>query len=268
MSESQQEKLKNLSIKSDEADAFFWKNEPIMVIRDSTNVPEHIKKGVCRIISGAATTEKLEDFILTPVMEYFKDNEVVVEYIKTHKRDEDRHFYQMNSYLKKTFDFEKTEKSFSDKLFYDKVFPQVSKFFHKKPIYAVIILRAYERISLDFYKAIRDGVKAHGCTHLGDLLDIVTKDELRHLSGLEAIMKLEVERGKKLKAYEIKLLKGLLYFLLLDITQTKWAVHNYEMRKHLMEIGVDCEKLYKDCQAVVNETMQMAREINGIDRAA
>lgn len=257
-----QEKLKSLTIKSHEADSFFWSNEPIMVIRDQETSQAHINKGICRIISGAATTEKLEDVILTPVMHYYHDNETVVEYIRSHKKDEDRHFYQMNSYLQKTFSFEKTEKSFADRLFYDTVFPTVSKLFDKKPIYAVIILRAYERISLDFYKAIRDGVRAQGLTHLSDLLDIVTKDELRHLAGLETIMKLEVERGKRLKAYEYKLLKGLLYFLLLDITQTKWAVHNYEMRKHLMDIGVDCEKLYKDCQSGVNETLALVKEIN------
>lgn len=264
MSENLKDKLKTLALKSNEADHFFWSNEEIMVIRDADSVPAHIRKGICRIISGAATTEKLEDVILTPVMNYYQNDAIIVEYIQSHKKDEDRHFYQMNSYLKKTFDFEKTEKSFSDKLFYDTVFPRVSKLFARKPIYAVIILRAYERISLDFYKAIRDGVKAQGCVHLGDLLDVVTKDELRHLAGLETIMKLEVERGKKLKAFELKLLKGILYFLLLDITQTKWAVHNYEMRKHLMDLGVDCEKLYRDCQAVVNETLNMAREINGI----
>lgn len=262
MSDQLNEKLKSLIVKSNEADQFFWNNEPIMIIRDADNVPENIKKGICRIISGVATTEKLEDVILTPVLNYYNNDAVLVDYIKSHKKDEDRHFYQLNSYLKKTFDFEKTQKSFSDRLFYDVVFPKVSKLFDRKPIYAVIILRAYERISLDFYKSVKEGAKAHGLLHLADLLDIITKDELRHLSGLETIMRLEVERGKKLKSYEYKLLRGLLYFLLLDITQTKWAVHNYEMRKHLMDLGVDCEKFFKDCQIVVNETLELAQEIN------
>lgn len=262
MSENLNDKLKSLIAKSQEADQFFWNNEPIMILRDPETVPDNIRIGICRIISGAATTEKLENVILTPVMEYYNEHETVVEYIRSHKKDEDRHFHQLNSYLMKTFTFEKSEKSFSDRLFYDVVFPKVSKLFYRKPIYAVIILRAYERISLDFYKAIRDGARANGLIHLADLLDIVTKDELRHLAGLETILKIEADRGKKLKAYEYKLLKGLLYFLLLDITQTKWAVHNYEMRKHLMDIGVDCEKLYKDCQNGVNETLSLVKEIN------
>jgi hypothetical protein len=234
--------------------------EKSFVDENATSIEESRRLGYQRILSGVATTEHLEDLILDPIIKQYTSHQAISEYLKCHKNDEDRHFFMLNRYLKETFTYVKNHKTLSDRIFYDRVFPVVNKIFEMRPIYALVLIRSFEKLSIGFYKSIVKSAKADKLNGMVDLLDHIMKDELRHIAGIESVIKWEAQRGLKLKKIELPVIKGMLKLLLLDVNMQPYAIHNRSMRERMLAIDVDLELFHQNSVNAVDDSMSFVKK--------
>jgi hypothetical protein len=232
------------------------------VFSDPNNkLSELKKKGLCRVLSGVASTELLEELLLTPLIEAEK-NKIRKEYFRIHSQDEERHFQLLSRYLKSSFGFVKTKKTLSDYLFYGFFFPVYVILFKKKPLYTLILIYCFETLSIYFYNHILLVSKREDLNELTKLLELIKKDEMRHIAGIKTQMNIMATMGHPaIGKFGRAFIKTLLNFFILDVSMSKWDFHNRSMRQRMKNLGVDTEKFTSEIKANKKQTMAELNQI-------
>ena len=200
------------------------------------------KQGWRRILSSVATTESVEEIMMLPLEKAFKDYPEIVRYLVSHKQDETRHHQLLNRYLKNTFDYVKIERTFSDRWIYDRILPRVAKRLESKPLYGLAMLLFFEMYGVGFYKNFKNQAERDGLSGLAEVVKLIEKVELRHMSGLDLLCSYYMSssgRNGRVTWFESLLLRFCLLILVLDVNMSRWAIHNLEVREHVKMMGLD-----------------------------
>jgi rubrerythrin len=191
-----------------------------------------------KFLLSIATTESIEESLISPLHKIFEKNELAQKCIHFHAIDERRHFSAFTDYVSRTFDLRKTKRSHSDVVVYDTILPKITSALSRSPACLIGILYFYEIFSVDFYKTLKE--KATDCSlpHLVSLIQTIEKDELRHLACLETLMAHLEPRSKVKKIADRLILKSILSLLMIDIETSSWAIHNRRVRETVLRIGL------------------------------
>jgi hypothetical protein len=249
---SLENKLKNLIKSSD----LCHQEHAHSIFSDQNNkLTDKKVKGLSRMLSGVASTELLEELLLTPLIRY-AGTQVRKDYYTSHSLDEDRHYQLLTRYLKVSFNFEKTRKSFSDYLFYGFFFPLYIALFKKKPLYTLVLIYCFETLSIYFYTHVLEVAKRENLDELAALLELIKKDEMRHIAGVKTQMQIMANEGHPPISIRGRwLIKSLLHFFILDVSMSKWDIHNSSMRKRMQSLGVDTIKFTNELKQNKVDTM-------------
>jgi hypothetical protein len=74
---------------------------------------------------------------------------------------------------------------------------------------------------------------------LAEVVKLIEKDELRHMSGLSLLSSYCKSIGHKATWLDSLVIKVFLFVLVIDVNMSRWALHNSEVRKHVQMIGLD-----------------------------
>ena len=243
-------RLQTLTLRNNEAHERFSNLNSM----DSTqNLTTSKRAGWCRILSSVATTESVEQTLMTPLEKGFKDSPEILRYLESHKQDEMRHHETLNRYLKNTFHYVKLKRTLSDQIIYDLALPQIAKLFQYKPIYGLSMLLFFEIYGIAFYKTFRAQARADQLPELAHIVQLIEKDELRHLSGLDTLYSYSLSVHGPCSWFDRKIILWFLKILVLDVNMSRWAFHNRKVRAHAMKAGLDPDVLTKGAYSAARE---------------
>lgn len=207
---------------------------------DLSHLSEEKRASLQRILSSVATTEGLESTLMEPMLAAKSGSDPqAYDYLASHAADERRHYALLCGYLKATFGYIKSKRTFADQVLYDRVFPRISAVFRSKPLYGFALLYCYERFSITFYSKLRAQAQANGAQNLTSILQAIEKDELRHVAGMDHLMVAEVRKQGGLGILDRQVVRAILRIMLLDVDMRPWALHNREVRRHIESLGID-----------------------------
>ncbi|MBI3541685.1 MAG: hypothetical protein HY075_00200 [Deltaproteobacteria bacterium] len=215
-------------------------------------------------LCSIATTESIETMIIEPIRRAFSWSPFVLEYLQAHGDDERRHYELLSGYVKRTFDYEKRRKSLSDVVVYGTLLPGFARVGHRKPLYLLAALRFYEAFSLDFYKILKTLATTDGLHSLVVLIQTIEKDELRHLAGLDALVRAHCEEHGPPSAADLLGIRSLLNLLLFDINIAPWAVYNRRVRRNALAIGVEPARMNRDARAAAEDAVRFVAGKKGL----
>ncbi len=213
---------------------------------DSGKVSSDEIQALCKVLSGVATTEKLEDLLISPAICTYKE-EAIVNYLEGHALDERRHHDNLSQYLSKTFNFSKDHKSISDYLFYEGIIPFLLKYLKRKPVRIYMLIYFFEKLSLYFYDSVNEFSKKKGLTKLSELIVDIKKDESRHIKGMSLMIDSEKDVLTNMDKWIFIVIAKIIS---LDINVSGWAIHNKKMRKSFKTLKINPE----DFMGRVDET--------------
>lgn len=195
-----------------------------------------------RVLSSVAKTESIEAVVIRPLSEGYKKNPVIQDYLLAHGQDEERHGALLERYLKNSFNFKRSAKpTLSDRLIYQGLLPRIAEGFSKRPLYGIALLHCYEKFAVNLYTEIKREAGKDGALELLKLIQAIEKDELRHIAGMEILLKLEVKRNRK-NVRTAQVITALsLGVVLLDVNMSSFAFHNRELRARLNSLGISPE---------------------------
>lgn len=245
------ERLATLATHGAEADRLQSGLEPR---DDVSHLSADRRAGWRRILSSVATTEGVERTLMDPIREAFASEPEILAFVTTHQQDEHRHHVLLSRYLKNTFDYVKTKRTTSDKIIYDRVFPRLARLFRRKPLYGLSMLHFIENYGVSFYRGFKAQAEADGLHELVRLLKQIEKDELRHMAGLDALIAILEHGAAPLTLTDKLWIRGCLEAMALDINMRPWAVHNREVRDHVLKLDLDPEALTRAARAAVTKT--------------
>ncbi len=217
------------------------------------------KNAWASFLCSIATTESIETMLIDPIRKAFAGSKAIVAYLDAHADDERRHYDLLTAYVKRTFAFEKTHRSTTDVIVYGFLLPKFSTLGQKKPLYLLTPLRFYEAFSLEFYNILKVLAVADELPQLVSLIQSIEKDELRHLAGLDALVREYRESSGVPSAGDLLLINSVLKLLLFDINIAPWAVHNRRVRRNALAIGINPDKMGRDARGAAAEALRFAR---------
>lgn len=216
------------------------------------------KEGWKKILSSVATTEAVENVLMTELKKAYQDKDELLSYLSSHQLDEYRHHKNITKYLTNTFQYQKTKRTFSDKIIYDITFPKITKMFSKKPIYGLGLLLFFEIYGVNFYKQFKESAKHDGLNELAKLISQIEEDEQRHIAGIKILLT-EQKNTTKINRKDVIFFKFILSIVTLDVNMSFWAFHNRKVRKHIFQIGLNPNRLtqtaYKTAQQIYRQIM-------------
>jgi hypothetical protein len=224
---------------------------------DLSHLPEARRASWRRILSSIATTEGIEATVMDPLLVAKRNDAEALEYLEVHAADERRHHELLKGYLKNTFDFEKKTRTMSDRVFYERLLPAISSAFRYKPLYGFALLYCYERFALSFYTPLRVRAQSDGAQNLLTLLQSIEKDELRHIAGMEHLLKEEIRLQGGLRLGDFGAVSSMLRLMLVDINMSSWAVHNREVRAHLVTLEINPDEITELGRRMRDETLEL-----------
>lgn len=142
-------------------------------------------------------------------------------------------------------------------MIYDRIFPRIASSFRHKPLYGFALIYCYERLSISFYSQLRPEAQADGAQNLLTLLQTIEKDELRHIAGQEQLLKEEIRLQGGLKIGDLKAVSAILGIMLLDVDMRPWALHNREVRAHLLNLGVNTDEFSATARRMRDATLEL-----------
>ncbi len=191
-----------------------------------------------RILSSIATTEGYEAILLAPLASAYKQSDIL-NYLKRHAEDEERHAEYIKDYLKTGFAYEKQKATISDILFYQNLIPIVGKLVKHLPMIGITLLYSYEKFSLKLYNRLREKAREHGLRDLEHILERISRDEGYHIAGLELLKQITPEPTAATKFLYQILLPVALWIVRMDLYMGRFSLHNRELMAHLRKLGID-----------------------------
>ncbi|WP_158998273.1 hypothetical protein [Pigmentibacter ruber] len=195
-----------------------------------------------KLIASIATTEGIEDLIISNIMLAFIDNEKKFNFLKSQKLDESIHTNKLINYNLQTFKYKKEQKSIADKIIYDFFLKMFAKLFPRKPIYGLILLQFFEIYGVQFYKKLSNTAKKFNLFEFEKLINLISEDEERHISGISIIISDELKKNS-LSFFDIILIKFIISICVFDINMNKNAFHNKAVRKNILALGMNPNEL-------------------------
>ncbi len=208
-----------------------------------------------RILCTIASTERIEGTLLVPIRDAFRDDPAALSFLDSQTRDENRHAQLLLRYVKNTFNHERKTRSLASRVIYDRLLPMVAESFRENPIVGLALLLTYERFSLKFYPQLRAAAEKDGAENLLQLVRRIEKDELRHLSGVEALIGREIQRNGPASAATLVAARAALAIFRVDSSMSPLALHNREVRGHLLDLGFDLRALNREARECVETTL-------------
>ncbi len=200
-----------------------------------------------QLLSSIASTEASEELFMSPVVRALESQAVVFDYLKVHQEDENRHHRLLRGYVKQTFGYERKSRSLASRLFYDALLPQASELTGKRyPLTALAMIYFYEVFSKYVYGELKILAERDGLTRLVKLVEIIEKDERRHLAGIETIFGIYQENVRKVDFRDLYLTRAALLIARIDLTQKPWAFHNRKLRERLLCLGISPDR-WEEC---------------------
>jgi rubrerythrin len=210
-----------------------------------------------RVLSSIATTEGIEATVMDPLLVAKRADAEVLDYLEVHAADERRHHELLAGYLKNTFGYEKKSRTLSDRIFYERLLPAMSQTFRYKPLYGFALLYCYERFAMAFYVPLRTKAQTDGAQNLLSLLQSIEKDELRHVAGMEHLLKEEIRAQGGLRLGDLKAVRAMLSLMLVDINMSSWAFHNRDIRAHLQELDISPDEVTQTGRRMRDATLEL-----------
>lgn len=200
-----------------------------------------------RVISSVATTEAIEGVLMNELNKAFQSDPHITTLLKAHQLDEATHFVNLSNYLKNTFNYVKKNRTLSDQIFYDTLFPKIARMFAQKPIYGLALILFLESQGILFYKMIHQKAKTDGLTELHQLIDQIEKDEHRHRAGIKLLLSLLAEEDSIRLTRWNKIILGLILGLaVVDLNLSAWGLHNRELRRHFHLLDLDSDTFTRE----------------------
>jgi hypothetical protein len=217
------------------------------------------RDGWAGFLSSIATTESVEHLLIDPLKESFPGDAEVLDYLVSHSTDEQRHFEVFRDYVRTTFGFEKRRRSLSDRIVYDTFLPKIAQAARKRPMLALAMLRFYEAFSIDFYRTLKKLALGDGLESLNTIIRSIEKDELRHLAGLEELIRRLKARGVRPAMLDRALIRTILFVLVADIDIRAWAIYNRKVRKRACAVGIDPDTMSAQARKAARESMRFCK---------
>ncbi|WGL60606.1 hypothetical protein QEJ31_03190 [Pigmentibacter sp. JX0631] len=195
-----------------------------------------------KLIASIATTEGIEDLIISNIMLAFTKCEKKLNFLRSQKSDESIHTIKLINYNLQTFKYKKLNRSFADKIIYDIFLKKLSKLFPKKPIYGLVLLQFFEIYGVNFYKKLSLSAKNFNLFELEKLINQISKDEERHITGISIIISEEL-KTTKISFFDILLIKLIISLCVFDINMNKYAYHNKTVRNNILKLGMNPNEL-------------------------
>lgn len=250
--DTRQRRLELLTRHSDDAQSDHGDWQPVDDLSEASPARQAAWK---RILCSVASTERLEGTLLAPIREAFRDDPAALSYLDSQSRDENRHAQLLTRYVRNTFHHERKTRSLASRVIYDRLLPKVAESFREHPIVGLALLLTYERFSLKFYPQLREAAEKDGAAVLLQLVQRVEKDELRHLAGVEALIGREIRRNGPVSAGTLVAARAALAIFRVDSSMSPLALHNREVRGHLLALGFDLPALNRESGECVATTL-------------
>ncbi len=207
-----------------------------------------------RVLSSIMKTEGTEDLLLTPVLEYYRDDQKIYHSLLRHKNDESKHEAMLSNLLKKEFGSPVLKATFTDKVLYKKLLNTLSQYFRKNPYPCFILLYAVEVYSVKFYQSAIDRVKNATLSEttkneITNTLSEIIEDERSHIKLMAEMIKYSNK-----SFFGVLFSYGLLAFFKIDMCMSKLALYNRDIQWHLNEIGFS----RKEMAAFVNHSIKIS----------
>jgi hypothetical protein len=210
-----------------------------------------------RFLLSIATTESIEESLISPLKKTFQNNPLAQQCLHFHAIDERRHFSTLTEYVFRTFHLRKTKRSHSDVIVYDTILPKITSALGRSPACLIGILYFYEIFSVDFYKSLKEKAHQSSLPQLVTLIQALEKDELRHLACLETLMAHLEPRGRLKTSVDQLALRAILELLMIDIETSPWAIHNRKVRKTVLTIGLSPATLSKSARRAAKKALHL-----------
>ena len=208
------------------------------------------------LLSSFATGELTERALMTHLQNAFEGDSEAMDFVKAHSDDEARHGNLLKAYVKKTFGFEKKNKTLTDRIVYDRLFPLLGIASSKRPLPFLAGLLFYEILVDEIYVELREAAKKDGLSQLAKLLTSMNQDENRHKAGVKILM----SRWKKLHGKpdlaDYALALPFLGLIWLDINTRSWARYNSHVRKNLRTLGVNPDRVAQRSDEVFRQSLK------------
>lgn len=200
-----------------------------------------------QLLSSIISAESAEEHFIGPVVGSFADQPLISEYLKTHQDDENRHHRVLFDYVKLVFQFERTHRSFAKKVIYGRLLPKVADLTGSRyPLSALAFIYFYEIFSRYVYNEVKTLAERDQLSGLTKLIEVIEKDERRHLAGIETIFEYYQKNIRPLGIQDVLVTRSILSIARLDLTQKPWAIHNRQMRERLITLGISPER-WEEC---------------------
>ena len=85
----------------------------------------------------------------------------------------------------------------------------------------------------------------------------IEKDELRHVTGVETLCRIAVERnGRGPGPVDRLAIRALLEVMMLDVNMSRWAIHNREVREHFVKLGISPASIGRAAREARSRTLK------------
>ncbi len=214
------------------------------------------------LLSSAASAEQSEEMVIDPVLCAFKNNPLLLRYLKTHMRDEQRHQIHLKEYVKTNFNFVKKKKTLTDVVIYKGIFGGVKQISARRPLPIITAILFYEWFAEEFYAELTALAEKDQLFNLKKLFERIEKDELRHRAGIKALLALWKKEGRKIDKTDYLLTQFLLGVTRMDVNTASWAFYNKRLKTNLKALGLDTEEIYERSKAYAKKALdELAGEV-------
>jgi hypothetical protein len=166
----------------------------------------------------------------------------------------------LSDYVKKSFQYVKTHRTWSDRIIYDRVIPKISLLFRRKPLYGIAMILFFEIYGVTFYRDFKRKAEEDGLSELARLLALIQKDESRHLAGIHILVQDYHREFGKPGVWDRWVIGLLLRVLVFDINMRKHAFHNKAVRESICQLAMDPDSL---TQAAILASQRVLIKIKG-----
>lgn len=224
---------------------------------------ESQKQAWAEILSSAATAEGEEENMVRPLRDFFKSIPILNEYIELHAQDEHRHASMLQLYILKTFQYEKKQRTFTDRVIYDFLFQKLRAQAAHRPLPFLTTLYFYELYAEEFYSQLKKQSEVFKMPHLTEFFSTIQKDELRHIAGLKALIQVWSQEKWSANLYDLVLTKFLMWVVRLDVNTGWWAFYNKKLKRNMKILGLDPEFFYKESSRHAQNSYNKFKDLCG-----
>lgn len=207
------------------------------------------------MLSSLATSEKIENLILDPLIEkYTVEDEPVGRYLQAHSRDELKHYNWLTQYVKENTQYVRTGKSLSDRIFYDFLLPRLALYAQTQAIYLFAIMYFYELFTLDLYKELIRAANEDQLPNAQNIFLNIRTDEVRHCQAAKDLIRFTLQKSPA-SIFDRIIIRLWLRLFQLDMSTFFWCIHNKRVRQSTRGLGISPRRMWQMSGRALHNTM-------------